>query len=214
MVLNANNINKRVAAKLLSGDNAYATTLMAIATASYGSDEFISEDPEILFNNLEHDFNCELSDESKNRLQAAMLLLTTDLFYKRKNVFISIVYAFDEGDVADDPADEEDVDGCTIAWGVFEAGILDDTNPTEMSSEFTESVSKYIEKKLSETAEDLDEVPDDVDTLVEAMDEDYYMDYIKRNCVVLIKQLKELGAPADELLRFMAENDILVDNLE
>ena len=83
-----------------------------------------------------------------------------------------------------------------------------------MSSEFTESCSKYIEKKLSETAEDLDEVPDDVDTIEEAMDEDYYMDYIKRNCVVLIKQLKELGAPADELLRFMAENDILVDNLE
>lgn len=206
-------INKRVAAELLSGDNAYATTLMAIALTVYGSDEFISEDPEVLFDSLEQEFSCELSEESKNRLQAAMLFLATDLFYKRKNVFISIIYAFDKGDVADDPADEEDIDGCTIAWGVFEAGLLDDTNPAEMSSEFSEGVSKYIEDKLSESAEDLDEVPDDVDTIAEAMDADYYMDYIKRNCVILVKQLKDLGAPTEELLRFMMENDIPVDSV-
>lgn len=203
------NINKRVAGKLLEGDDAYATSVLALAISLYDGYELYKKDIDVVFDDLEQEYSCELSEENKNKLQAAITLLTTEAFYTRLNAFKAIVLAFNEGDLGGLPDDEdEEIEGSEIIWAVFEAGLMDNSNIDEMSGSFSESISSYISEVVSNEAEDLEEVPDDVDTIAEMLDTDYYMDCIKKNCVLLAQQLSELGFDKTVLAQFLMENEI------
>lgn len=203
------NINKRVAGKLLEGDDAYATSVLSLAISLYDGDELYNKDIDVVFDDLEQEYSCELSEENKNKLQAAITLLTTEAFYTRLNAFKAIVLAFNEGDLGGLPDDEdEEIEGSEIIWAVFEAGLMDNSNIDEMGGSFSESISSYISKVVSDEAEDLEEVPDDVDTIAEMLDTDYYMDCIKKNCILLAQQLSELGFDKTALAQFLIENEI------
>lgn len=203
------NINKRVAGKLLEGDDAYATSVLALAISLYDGYELYKKDIDVVFDDLEQEYSCELSEENKNKLQAAITLLTTEAFYTRLNAFKAIVLAFNEGDLGGLPDDEdEEIEGSEIIWAVFEAGLMDNSNIDEMVGSFSESISSYISKVVSDEAEDLEEVPDDVDTIAEMLDTDYYMDCIKKNCILLAQQLSELGFDKTVLAQFLMENEI------
>lgn len=203
------NINKRVAGKLLEGDDAYATSVLALAISLYDGYELYKKDIDVVFDDLEQEYSCELSEENKNKLQAAITLLTTEAFYTRLNAFKAIVLAFNEGDLGGLPDDEdEEIEGSEIIWAVFEAGLMDNSNIDEMVGSFSESISSYISEVVSNEAEDLEEVPDDVDTIAEMLDTDYYMDCIKKNCILLAQQLSELGFDKTVLAQFLMENEI------
>lgn len=203
------NINKRVAGKLLEGDDAYATSVLALAISLYDGYELYKKDIDVVFDDLEQEYSCELSEENKNKLQAAITLLTTEAFYTRLNAFKAIVLAFNEGDLGGLPDDEdEEIEGSEIIWAVFEAGLMDNSNIDEMVGSFSESISSYISEVVSNEAEDLEEVPDDVDTIAEMLDTDYYMDCIKKNCILLAQQLSELGFDKTALAQFLIENEI------
>lgn len=203
------NINKRVAGKLLEGDDAYATSVLSLAISLYDGDELYNKDIDVVFDDLEQEYSCELSEENKNKLQAAITLLTTEAFYTRLNAFKAIVLAFNEGDLGGLPDDEdEEIEGSEIIWAVFEAGLMENSNIDEMVGSFSESISSYISKVVSDEAEDLEEVPDDVDTIAEMLDTDYYMDCIKKNCILLAQQLSELGFDKTALAQFLMENEI------
>lgn len=203
------NINKRVAGKLLEGDDAYATSVLALAISLYDGYELYKKDIDVVFDDLEQEYSCELSEENKNKLQAAITLLTTEAFYTRLSAFKAIVLAFNEGDLGGLPDDEdEEIEGSEIIWAVFEAGLMDNSNIDEMVGSFSESISSYISEVVSNEAEDLEEVPDDVDTIAEMLDTDYYMDCIKKNCILLAQQLSELGFDKTVLAQFLMENEI------
>ena len=75
---------KSEAAKLLESDDAYAFVLMTILLPVFGDDLF-TEDSAVLFADIEDYFDCHLSEESENRINAAITAMTTDLFFTNVN---------------------------------------------------------------------------------------------------------------------------------
>lgn len=182
---------KSEAAKLLASDDAYAFVLIAILLPVFGDDLF-TEDTSILFADIEDYFDCHLSEESENRINAAITAMTTDLFFTNVNMFNSITLAFAEGDIGDIPDGVmETPDVGDMLWAVQEMSLLigEPKESEEFQSKFSPEVVSYINENLADVAEDLDEVPDDVDTLDEAFEEPYFDRVIDENTAQLIKQL-------------------------
>lgn len=192
---------KSEAAKLLASDDAYAFVLIAILLPVFGDDLF-TEDTSILFADIEDYFDCHLSEESENRINAAITAMTTDLFFTNVNMFNSITLAFAEGDIGDIPDGVmETPDVGDMLWAVQEMSLLigEPKESEEFQSKFSPEVVSYINENLADVAEDLDEVPDDVDTLDEAFEEPYFDCVIDENTAQLIKQLYMIGVDPAKL---------------
>lgn len=192
---------KSEAAKLLASDDTYAFVLIAILLPVLGDDLF-TEDTSILFADIEDYFDCHLSEESENRINAAITAMTTDLFFTNVNMFNSITLAFAEGDIGDIPDGiMETPDVGDMLWAVQEMSLLigEPKESEEFQSKFSPEVVSYINENLADVAEDLDEVPDDVDTLDEAFEEPYFDRVIDENTAQLIKQLYMIGVDPAKL---------------
>ena len=192
---------KSEAAKLLASDDAYAFVLIAILLPVFGDDLF-TEDTSILFADIEDYFDCHLSEESENRINAAITAMTTDLFFTNVNMFNSITLAFAEGDIGDIPDGVmETPDVGDMLWAVQEMSLLigEPKESEEFQSKFSPEVVSYINENLADVAEDLDEVPDDVDTLDEAFEESYFDRVIDENTAQMVKQLYMIGVDPTKL---------------
>lgn len=192
---------KSEAAKLLASDDAYAFVLIAILLPVFGDDLF-TEDTSILFADIEDYFDCHLSEESENRINAAITAMTTDLFFTNVNMFNSITLAFAEGDIGDIPDGiMETPDVGDMLWAVQELSLLigEPKESEEFQSKFSPEVVSYINENLADVAEDLDEVPDDVDTLDEAFEEPYFDRVIDENAAQMVKQLYMIGVDPAKL---------------
>lgn len=192
---------KSEAAKLLASDDAYAFVLMTILLPVFGDDLF-TEDSAVLFADIEDYFDCHLSEESENRINAAITAMTTDLFFTNVNMFNAITLAFAEGDIGDIPEGiMETPDVGDMLWAVQEVSLLigEPKESEEFQSLFSTSVTNYVSDMIASVAEDLDEVPDDVDSLDEAFDEPYFDRVISENTAQMVKQLYMIGVDPAKL---------------
>jgi hypothetical protein len=192
---------KSEAAKLLASDDAYAFVLMTILLPVFGDDLF-TEDSAVLFADIENYFDCHLSEESENRINAAITAMTTDLFFTNVNMFNAITLAFAEGDIGDIPEGVmETPDVGDMLWAVEEVSLLigEPKESEEFQSKFAPSVMNYVGNMIASVAEDLEEVPDDVDELDEAFDEPYFDRVISENTAQMIKQLYMIGVDPAKL---------------
>lgn len=204
-------LKKDVAKEFLSGDDAYMSSIMTILYKVFG-DRVFEEDPAILFKDIEDEFGCKLSEECENKINAAIVLMTTDKFFTDKTVFTAITLAINEGDIGGIPkGQEEEIDGLMVMWAMFEAGLLGDKNLDEMLSMMKEDVVDFADAQIASIAQDKEDIPDDVDTVEEAMDSNAFMDYLKRNIYELALQLERLGADKETLKEFLKDNDIEVE---
>ena len=192
---------KSEAAKLLASDDTYAFVLMTILLPVFGDDLF-TEDSSILFADIEDYFDCHLSEESENRINAAITAMTTDLFFTNVNMFNAISLAFAEGDIGDIPEGIlETPDVGDMLWAVQEVSLLigEPKESEEFQSMFSPSVMSYVGDMIASVAEDLEEVPDDVDELDEAFDEPYFERVISENTAQMAKQLYMIGVDPTKL---------------
>ena len=192
---------KSEAAKLLASDDTYAFVLMTILLPVFGDDLF-TEDSSILFADIEDYFDCHLSEESENRINAAITAMTTDLFFTNVNMFNAISLAFAEGDIGDIPEGIlETPDVGDMLWAVQEVSLLigEPKESEEFQSMFSPSVMSYVGDMIASVAEDLEEVPDDVDELDEAFDEPYFERVISENTAQMVKQLYMIGVDPTKL---------------
>lgn len=192
---------KSEAAKLLASDDAYAFVLMTILLPVFGDDLF-TEDSAVLFADIEDYFDCHLSEESENRINAAITAMTTDLFFTNVNMFNSITLAFAEGDIGDIPEGVmETPDVGDMLWAVQEVSLLigEPKESEEFQSLFSPSVTNYVSDMIASVAEDLEEVPDDVDSIDEAFDEPYFDRVISENAAQMAKQLYMIGVDPAKL---------------
>jgi hypothetical protein len=192
---------KSEAAKLLASDDAYAFVLMTILLPVFGDDLF-TEDSAVLFADIEDYFDCHLSEESENRINAAITAMTTDLFFTNVNMFNAITLAFAEGDIGDIPEGVmETPDVGDMLWAVQEVSLLigEPKESEEFQSLFSPSVTNYVSDMIASVAEDLEEVPDDVDSIDEAFDEPYFDRVISENTAQMAKQLYMIGVDPAKL---------------
>lgn len=192
---------KSEAAKLLASDDAYAFVLMTILLPVFGDDLF-TEDSAVLFADIEDYFDCHLSEESENRINAAITAMTTDLFFTNVNMFNAITLAFAEGDIGDIPEGIlETPDVGDMLWAVQEVSLLvgEPKESEEFQSMFSPSVTNYVSDMIASVAEDLEEVPDDVDSIDEAFDEPYFDRVISENTAQMAKQLYMIGVDPAKL---------------
>ena len=192
---------KSEAAKLLASDDAYAFVLMTILLPVFGDDLF-TEDSSVLFADIEDYFDCHLSEESENRINAAITAMTTDLFFTNVNMFNSITLAFAEGDIGDIPEGiMETPDVGDMLWAVQEVSLLigEPKESEEFQSKFSPSVMSYVGDMIASVAEDMDEIPDDVDELDEAFNEPYFERVISDNTAQMAKQLYMIGVDPAKL---------------
>lgn len=191
---------KSEAAKLLASDDAYAFVLMTILLPVFGDDLF-TEDSAVLFADIEDYFDCHLSEESENRINAAITAMTTDLFFTNINMFNAITLAFAEGDIGDIPEGVmETPDVGDMLWAVQEVSLLigEPKESEEFQSMFSPEVMSYVGNMLASVSED-DEISDDIDELDEAFNEPYFERVIDENTAQLIKQLYMIGVDPDKL---------------
>jgi hypothetical protein len=192
---------KSEAAKLLASDDAYAFVLMTILLPVFGDDLF-TEDSAVLFADIEDYFDCHLSEESENRINAAITAMTTDLFFTNVNMFNAITLAFAEGDIGDIPEGVmETPDVGDMLWAVQEVSLLigEPKESEEFQSLFSPSVTNYVSDMIASVAEYLEEVPDDVDSIEEAFDEPYFDRVISENTAQMAKQLYMIGVDPAKL---------------
>lgn len=192
---------KSEAAKLLASDDAYAFVLMTILLPVFGDDLF-TEDSAVLFADIEDYFDCHLSEESENRINAAITAMTTDLFFTNVNMFNAITLAFAEGDIGDIPEGVmETPDVGDMLWAVQEVSLLigEPKESEEFQSLFSPSVTNYVSDMIASVAEDLEEVPDDVDSIDEVFDEPYFDRVISENTAQMAKQLYMIGVDPAKL---------------
>jgi hypothetical protein len=77
--------------KVLEDEKAPAIALLKIVIKNYGQECF-SWEPPVLKAELQEDFDCEISDLQSDKIQAAITILTTDVYERSIKAFETINY--------------------------------------------------------------------------------------------------------------------------
>ena len=200
---------RSLAAKMLTSDTTFAFTLMTILLAYYDQEVFDEEEPEALFSRIEDDFHIKLSEEVENRINAALLVMTSDLAYTQVSAFKSVALALADGNIGSIPqGGDEELNAAEILWAITEMGLLNGESFDEASEVMSESVKRYCNSVVDDEAEDPEYTEDEdegPDNIEEAIQETYYQKFVTANLLALAKQLLQLEvAPSivSELLSF------------
>lgn len=190
--------DKQATKELLKSDSTYACVLLAIVLSFIQDDEIndlANIEVEELLQDLEEEFKCKIPEENENKINAAILALTTDLFWTRFQVTKAITMAFEDGDIGSVVhGGDEEVEACPLLWATLEVGIINGMSFIESLGEFTKTVTNDINEILDAEAEDTDA---EADELTEVNKDPYYHRYLSNNIVQLIGQFIKLGVPND-----------------
>lgn len=132
-----------VAADFIRDEETDAFTLMTIALHFFDKEVFTLKPP-VLFNELEKTCSAKMPEENENKINAAITLITTDLYQNNLQVFKTITAALNDGDIDDVLNGEEDFDACVVMWGIYQAGLI--TGEQIKPSDFSEDVKQYLTK--------------------------------------------------------------------
>lgn len=124
---------KTAFAKVFEDPSSYASTLLVAAMDIFETAEFLNWDPESVKADLRDSISVTLPQRASDRMQALILALTTDQFYRSLESYIAICNAL-TGAGADfrsfDPATVEE-----MAWAVTEIRLNEDKMPSDYSDE-------------------------------------------------------------------------------
>jgi hypothetical protein len=174
----------REAAALIRDPETRALTLMTILLAAYDAEALFDPDLDSieLYLQMEEDFRAQITEEGENRIQAAMLAMSTDAFYTDPLVTRSVAMALYEGDLGDMVNGVlEPVEYPEILWAVYEVGLLRDDDES-----FAPSVQSWIDRLAADTAEDLDGMEGEQVL-------PYYARLLQEDREILKEQLRKLG---------------------
>lgn len=177
-------------ARMALGDpSTYAFTLLTIALWAFG-DEVLG-DPEAgveamdsseLWSGLNDVFGTWVTEEGENKLNALILGLQGDLFYRDVEVFSAVAQALFDGDLGDlINGTFDELSAVEIMWAVLEVELArqDEDGPPK----FSDGIVELINQVMRVEQEDHDE-----DTQVVRME--YYS---------LLDQLRDIGVPTGAL---------------
>jgi hypothetical protein len=127
----------------LTDNQTVATVLLLILIDTYGIEAVDEWSAPTIQAELEDDFNVQLTNDTVDKLMAAIAILKSNAFYKSLPDFIRLCNAlcgsgYNPG--VFDPADAQE-----IAWGVTEAMLL---SPPEDEDPFAAEIKAYISETL------------------------------------------------------------------
>lgn len=186
--------DKKLTKQLLVDKGTYAFVLLTIILSYLpeGEDDLGEIDTEVLFTDLEEEFECNIPEENENKINAAITALTTDLFWRSPSVNKAISMAFQDGDIGNIiNEDDEEIEGCYLIWALLEVGMFHDMSLLDSVNACSNEVIDFINSVLDEEAE---EKESDVDEVDEVMRDPYYHRYVSYNLLQLSSQLLQLGA--------------------
>ena len=139
--------NIQACAKLIREPSTLTLPLLTILLEAYG--EYLFDmDPVELYLDIEEDFHARLTEEGENRVQAGLMAMTTDLFYKDPLVTRSVALAMFEGDLGDMVTGVlEEIDMSEVLWAVYEVGLLRDDD-----EEFSRPVQNFIDELIKDAS--------------------------------------------------------------
>ena len=128
--------------KILSSTSTYATILLIIAIDSF-STECLEWEPDALVAELEDDYGVKMPQINKDKLNALILALTSDMFYTDPlvfwyscNVLSGIPVNLQSG--SDEPTSEE------VAWGSVEVALIDMQDGDNRQPEYSDDVRTMV----------------------------------------------------------------------
>lgn len=135
---------QKILAKVLADTGSFATT-MFLGTLGYYGPQIIEWDPETVLKELESDFAIRMPQECYDRLMAARVVATTDLFEHDLPTFIHICNVLSGSPITD----EFDPASCLeMAWAITEMGFMD-LAPGE-DRQFSEDIRYYVAEMCKE----------------------------------------------------------------
>jgi hypothetical protein len=174
-------LNRKEAAALLREPSTFGTVILAILVGAYGT-EVLSKDVLEIYADVREDFNAIIPEEGENRLNAVMMCVTTDLFYREPEVFRAVCTSLYDGDMGDLVSGAlEELTVPEMLWAIYEVGLLQDDTP-----DFAPAVEKAIAAEF----------------LSEAREEggaEFYEDFIEEARQELIEQLSVIGMRPEQL---------------
>lgn len=142
-----------VAAEVLLNEDSFATTLLVLALDTFPPQEedeyppIYGWTPTTIKMELEQHFGVPISKLTLDKLMAAIMIRTTDLFFRDEAYFVELANVLSGDDFEPDEFDPADVMEC--AWAVTEALLL--CPPDEEDPEpFSDEVRAYIGFALRE----------------------------------------------------------------
>lgn len=207
--------NMETSRELLKSPDTYAFTLMCILLSKYEADEVLEEEnTEVVFKNIEDDFNVHIPEEVENRINAAITVLTTDLPLVSFPVFKSVALAFAEGQIGDeDDREDEELNTCELLWALYEIAILKGQTVPEVQVELSESVVEELNNVIDSEAEDPENdykeenaeetKADGIEDINEVAKDPYYNRYVRASMDQLVRQLKKLGVAPETCLEIL-----------
>lgn len=205
--------DKKLTKQLLVDKGTYAFVLLTIILSYLpeGEDDLGEIDTEVLFTDLEEEFECNIPEENENKINAAITALTTDLFWRSPSVNKAISMAFQDGDIGNIiNEDDEEIEGCYLIWSLLEVGMFHDMSLSDSVNTCSNDVIDFINSVLDEEAE---EKESDVDEINEVMRDPYYHRYVSYNLLQLSSQLLQLGADPNVVAELWKEYINSIDSL-
>lgn len=148
--------DRRACAELLADSNTSATTCHAILLSAYpdlyddGDGDPI--DPPELWARVREDFSTTVHEHNENKINALMLVMSSDGFFEDPWVFVSVTLGLqgDLGDLVDGVFEEPKV--AEILWAGYEVEL--NRGNSETTPEFSPAVSRYVDGILNTESED------------------------------------------------------------
>lgn len=173
-------------ARVALGDpDTCAFVLLTIAMWAFG-DEVLGDpetgvepmDPSELWAGLNETFGTWVTDEGENKLNALMLALQGDLFYRDIEVFSAVSQALFDGDLGDlINGTFDDLSTVEIMWATLEVELAreDEDGPPQFSDAITDMINRLL--------------------LMEQENHDEDVGLVRAEYYKLLDQLREIGVP-------------------
>ena len=188
-------IDPHKARTALGDPDTCAFALLTIAMWAFGEEvlgdpdrDIEAMDPSELWAGLNEMFGVWVSEEGENKLNALMLALQGDLFYRDVEVFSAVAQALLDGDLGDlVQGTFATLTATDIMWAILEVELArdDEQGPPEFSQGVADLISRSIALEQEEQ-----------DTNTEAVREAYE---------ILLDQLRSLGIPLSAIRLLDAE---------
>lgn len=190
-------MNMDRAREFIGDSDTPATVLHVILLKKYGIEFLYGDgdsepvDPIILWNTVEEDFRISIPVEVENKVNAIMLAVSTDMFFKDPQAFASVCLAVAQGDLGD--MVNGDFDNPSVAEMLMAIREVD-INDGDKEIAFHPNVKMYIQGIMeSESVDSTDEV-------------DPYVEDTNMQVLLISECLKSLGAP-EQLVTPDSESD-------
>jgi hypothetical protein len=153
-------------ARVALGDpDTYAFVLLTIAMWAFG-DEVLGDpeegiepmDPSELWAGLNETFGTWVTEEGENKLNALMLALQGDLFYRDIEVFSAVSQALFDGDLGDlVNGTFDDLSTVEIMWATLEVELAreDEDGPPQFSDAITDMINRLLLTEQENHDEDI-----------------------------------------------------------